>query len=165
MVNYGECRSVGLRWLDISLFSRRLDHGTTLKPYCRSQQARHGPLLPKTTDGAGQITRQDELGVRRARVLHAVRADANGQCDRTCLRTSSSWNPRFGPTASDGVAKLVCQGWRGREDHFYFAHFRRRALVTTLPAPQPISETDAHALLEATMRSEVSLPAAVNHAA
>jgi hypothetical protein len=31
MVNYGECRSVGLRWLDISLFSCRLDHGTTSK--------------------------------------------------------------------------------------------------------------------------------------
>jgi hypothetical protein len=86
MVNYGECRSVGLRWLDISLFSRRLEHGTTLKTYCRSQQARHGPSLPKTTDGAGQITRQDELGVRRARVLHAVRADANGQCESHLLK-------------------------------------------------------------------------------
>ena len=49
-----------------------------------------------------------------------------------------------------GVAKLVCQGWRGREDHFYFARFRRRAVGnTTLTAPQPISEADVHALLEA----------------
>jgi hypothetical protein len=117
-------------------------HRAPSKTHCRSRQARQGPFLPHNS--------RRRASPVRSMPNFAVANRAGQRRHRTKGVTSTSWIV-LGPAASDGVSKLCLPRLARREDHFYFPRFRRRALGSdlALTAPQPTTEGDAHALLEA----------------